>query len=189
MTETSAEGATAAPVWTVRDTPVGPLLLAATGRGLVSVVFHAGERTVRRSLARFAARLGTEPVPGGDGGDDPVLAEAARELDAYFRGGLREFSLPLDWSLTSGFNGRVLRTLAASVPYGSTVGYQTLADRVGEPGAARAVGVAMGSNPLPVVVPCHRVVESGGGLGGFGGGLETKRALLALEGVLPAPLF
>ncbi|MFH0244854.1 methylated-DNA--[protein]-cysteine S-methyltransferase [Streptomyces sp. HK10] len=186
MTETSADGGVTAPAWTVRETPVGPLLLAATGRGLVTVVFHAGERTVRRCLARLAGRLGAEPAPGGD---DPVLAEAARELDAYFRGGLREFSVPLDWSLTSGFNGRVLRTLSASVPYGSTVGYQTLADRVGEPGAARAVGVAMGSNPLPVVVPCHRVVESGGGLGGFGGGLETKRALLTLEGVLPAPLF
>lgn len=69
------------------------------------------------------------------------------------------------------------------------VGYQDLADRVGEPGAARAVGAAMGSNPLPVVVPCHRVVASDGGIGGFGGGLETKRLLLALEGVLPAPLF
>ncbi|MBN3928450.1 methylated-DNA--[protein]-cysteine S-methyltransferase [Streptomyces verrucosisporus] len=186
MTETPAGGAATATAWTVRDTPIGPLLLAATGQGLVTVVLHAGERTVRRCLARLAARLGAEPAPGGD---DPVLAEAARELEAYFGGGLREFSLPLDWSLTSGFNERVLRALADSVPYGSTVGYRTLADRVGEPGAARAVGVAMGSNPLPVVVPCHRVVESGGGLGGFGGGLETKRALLALEGVLPAPLF
>jgi methylated-DNA-[protein]-cysteine S-methyltransferase len=69
------------------------------------------------------------------------------------------------------------------------VGYQDLADRVGEPGAARAVGTAMGANPLPVVVPCHRVIESDGGIGGFGGGLEIKRQLLALEGVLPAPLF
>ncbi|MDX6356206.1 MAG: methylated-DNA-[protein]-cysteine S-methyltransferase, partial [Streptomyces sp.] len=73
--------------------------------------------------------------------------------------------------------------------YGSVVAYQTLADRVGEPGAARAVGVAMGSNPIPIVVPCHRVIGSDGGIGGFGGGLDTKRTLLALEGVLPAPLF
>ncbi|HZG06246.1 MAG TPA: methylated-DNA--[protein]-cysteine S-methyltransferase [Streptomyces sp.] len=186
MTDIPAGRPATAPAWTVRDTPIGPLLLAATGRGLVTVVFHADERTVRRSLARLAGRLGAEPVRD-DG--DPVLAGAARELDAYFRGALREFSVALDWSLTSGFNGRVLRALAESVPYGSVVGYQTLADRVGEPGAARAVGVAMGSNPLPVVVPCHRVVESDGGIGGFGGGLETKRALLALEGVLPAPLF
>lgn len=83
----------------------------------------------------------------------------------------------------------MLRELATGVPYGTVVGYGELADRVGSPGAAQAVGAAMGSNPLPIVVPCHRVVESGGGLGGFGGGLETKRQLLALEGVLPAPLF
>ncbi len=95
----------------------------------------------------------------------------------------------MDWSLTSGFNRRTLRELLDHVPYGTLVAYQDLADRVGEPGAARAVGAAMGSNPLPVVVPCHRVVESNGGLGGFGPGLEAKRTLLALEGVLPQPLF
>ncbi len=186
MTETSAGPTPTPPVWTVRETPIGPLLLVATGRGLVNVVFHADGPTVRRALSRLAGRLGAEPVRDDDA---PVPARAARELDAYFRGELREFSVPLDWSSTSGFNGRVLRVLAESVPYGTVVDYGTLARRVGEPGAARAVGVAMGSNPLPVVVPCHRVVESDGGIGGFGGGLETKRALLALEGVLPAPLF
>lgn len=196
MTQTFAGPAEpVGPVWTVLDrTPVGPLLLAATGRGLVSVVFHARGPLVGRSLERLAVRLGARPVPaGGDGrgygGGRGVLEEAARELEAYFRGALREFSVPLDWSLSSGFNERVLRTLAGTVPYGAVAGYGTLAERVGEPGAARAVGVAMGSNPLPVVVPCHRVVESGGGIGGFGGGLEVKRTLLALEGVLPAPLF
>lgn len=102
---------------------------------------------------------------------------------------MREFSLDLDWSLTTGFNRQVLRELATGVPYGTVVGYGDLAERAGQPGAAQAVGAAMGSNPLPVVVPCHRVVESDGGLGGFGGGLETKRQLLALEGVLPQPLF
>ncbi|WP_030840895.1 methylated-DNA--[protein]-cysteine S-methyltransferase [Streptomyces hygroscopicus] len=117
------------------------------------------------------------------------LGEAIRQVESYFAGDTKAFTLPLDWSLITGFNRRVLRELAAHVPYGTVVGYQDLADRVGEPGAARAVGVAMGSNPLPVVVPCHRVVESGGGIGGFGGGLETKRTLLALEGVLPQPLF
>ncbi|MEE1942178.1 methylated-DNA--[protein]-cysteine S-methyltransferase [Streptomyces sp. TRM 70361] len=188
---TGAAAGTGPPVWTVRGTPVGPLLLAATGRGLVTVVFHADGRTADRALARLAARLGAAPVRDGTGAGraGAVLAGAVRELDGYFHGGLREFSVPLDWSLTSGFNERVLRELASSVPYGATVGYRALAARVGEPGAARAVGVAMGANPLPVVVPCHRVVESGGGIGGFGGGLETKRALLALEGVLPAPLF
>ncbi|WP_143681319.1 methylated-DNA--[protein]-cysteine S-methyltransferase, partial [Streptomyces sp. 2R] len=91
--------------------------------------------------------------------------------------------------LTAGFHREVLRELASGVPYGTVVGYGELAARVGRPEGAQAVGAAMGANPLPVVVPCHRVVESDGGLGGFGGGLETKRQLLALEGVLPQPLF
>ncbi|MGV9900269.1 MGMT family protein, partial [Streptomyces tendae] len=82
-----------------------------------------------------------------------------------------------------------LRELASGVPFGQVVGYGDLARRVGQPGAAQAVGMAMGANPLPVVVPCHRVVESDGGIGGFGGGVGTKRQLLALEGVLPEPLF
>ncbi|MEU6081854.1 methylated-DNA--[protein]-cysteine S-methyltransferase [Streptomyces sp. NPDC047108] len=204
--------------WTVTDSPIGPLLLAATPGGLVNVVFHADEETSRAARERLAARLGAEPVEVGSpaerrggGGDqgaeaapqdgagggaaedraaaDRVLTEAVDQLGAYFDGTLRAFDLPLDWSLSGGFNRQVLRELADGVPYGTVVGYVDLAERVGEPGAARAVGVAMGSNPLPVVVACHRVVESGGGIGGFGGGLETKRALLALEGVLPQPLF
>ncbi|WP_049564169.1 methylated-DNA--[protein]-cysteine S-methyltransferase [Streptomyces sp. SBT349] len=175
--------------WAVRRSPVGPLLLAATASGLVSVVFHAEERARRRALAGLAAGLGARPGQVEDVADDPVLAGASAELDAYFAGGLRRFTVPLDWSLVSGFTERVLRELAASVPFGSVVGYGALAGRVGDPDAARAVGAAMGANPLPVVVPCHRVVASDGGIGGFSGGLETKRTLLALEGVLPAPLF
>lgn len=173
-------------VWAVVDTAIGPLLLAATGEGLVSVVFHATDAVRERALERLAERLGSEPVeaPGS-----PLLAEAIRQVKAYFTGTRRHFALPLDWSLVSGFNRQVLRELAAGVPYGTVVGYGDLARRVGQPGAAQAVGMAMGSNPLPVVVPCHRVVESDGGIGGFGGGLETKRKLLALEGVLPEPLF
>ncbi|MFC0597013.1 methylated-DNA--[protein]-cysteine S-methyltransferase [Streptomyces palmae] len=171
--------------WAVLDTPIGPLLLAATELGLAQVVFHADDRRAAASVAHLTRRLGAAP---GEECRAP-LEEAIRQLEAYFAGTLREFALPLDWSLITGFNRRVLRELAAHVPYGTVVGYQDLADRVHEPGAARAVGVAMGSNPLPVVVPCHRVVESGGGIGGFGGGLETKRRLLALEGVLPQPLF
>ncbi|MGW1881918.1 methylated-DNA--[protein]-cysteine S-methyltransferase [Streptomyces sp. NPDC001970] len=197
--------------WTVVCSDIGPLLLAATGAGLVSVVFHADAPVRDRALGQLAARLGAEPVEvasgdrardrSGDGqGNAPgngsggaaapvLLAEPIRQLEEYFTGRRRGFALPLDWSLTSGFNRQVLRELASGVPYGSVVGYGDLADRVGQPGAAQAVGAAMGSNPLPVVVPCHRVVESDGGLGGFGGGRETKRKLLALEGVLPQPLF
>jgi methylated-DNA-[protein]-cysteine S-methyltransferase len=172
--------------WTVLDTPIGPLLLAASGQGLVQVTFHADEATVRSCVQRLAGRFDAAPAeaPG-----QPHLAEAIRQLREYFGDGRREFTLALDWSLTTGFNRRVQQQLAVSVPYGTLTGYQDIADRVGEPGAARAVGVAMGANPLPVVVPCHRVVESGGGIGGFGGGLEIKRFLLALEGVLPEPMF
>ncbi|MFF4271511.1 methylated-DNA--[protein]-cysteine S-methyltransferase [Streptomyces sp. NPDC001536] len=173
-------------VWAVVGTDIGPLLLAATREGLVNVVFHATEAVRDHALDRLASRLGTEPVeaPGS-----PLLAEAIRQVEAYFAGTRHDFELPLDWSLISGFNREVLRELASGVPFGSVVGYGDLAGRVGQPGAAQAVGAAMGANPLPVVVPCHRVVESDGGIGGFGGGLETKRKLLALEGVLPEPLF
>ncbi|GDY66502.1 methylated-DNA--protein-cysteine methyltransferase [Streptomyces avermitilis] len=173
-------------VWAVVGTDIGPLLLAATGDGLVNVVFHATDAVRDKALERLASRLGSEPVedPGS-----PFLAEAIRQVTAYFAGERRDFELPLDWSLISGFNRQVLRELASGVPYGAVVGYGDLARRVGQPGAAQAVGMAMGSNPLPVVVPCHRVVESDGGIGGFGGGLEAKRKLLALEGVLPEPLF
>lgn len=173
--------------WTRLDTPIGPLLLAATDQGLVSVVFRADDEVTEAFLERLGRRLGAEPVE--ESGESGRLAPAVRQLRAYFAGELRDFTLDLDWSLTAGFNRRVQRELATGVPYGSVVGYQDLADRVGEPGAARAVGTAMGANPLPLVVPCHRVVESNGGIGGFGGGLEIKRTLLALEGVLPPPLF
>ncbi|WP_212912111.1 methylated-DNA--[protein]-cysteine S-methyltransferase [Streptomyces sp. TS71-3] len=187
------EGAGAAPepapgrvVWAVTGTDIGPLLLAATERGLVHVVFHASEAVRDTALGRLASRLGSEPSedPGS-----PLLAEPLRQMAAYFANERRDFALPLDWSLITGFHREVLRELATGVPYGTVVGYGDLAQRVGQPGAAQAVGLAMGANPLPVVVPCHRVVESDGGIGGFGGGLETKRKLLALEGVLPQPLF
>jgi methylated-DNA-[protein]-cysteine S-methyltransferase len=173
-------------VWAVVGTDIGPLMLAATGDGLVNVVFHASDAVRDRALERLAARLGGRPV---EDPDSPLLTDAVRQLRAYFSGERHAFDLPLDWSLISGFNRQVLRELASGVPYGTVVGYGDLAGRVGQPGGAQAVGAAMGANPLPVVVPCHRVVESGGGIGGFGGGLETKRKLLALEGVLPEPLF
>lgn len=173
-------------VWTVVESAIGPLLLAATDEGLVNVVFHATDVVRDKALDRLASRLGTEPV---EAPESELLAEATSQVAQYLAGERRGFDLPLDWTLITGFNRQVLRELADGVPYGSVVGYGELAGRVGQPGAAQAVGMAMGSNPLPVVVPCHRVVESDGGIGGFGGGLETKRKLLALEGVLPEPLF
>ncbi|EFG65456.1 methylated-DNA--[protein]-cysteine S-methyltransferase [Streptomyces sp. SPB074] len=174
--------------WTslVAESPVGPLLLAATATGLVRVVFHADAGTAGRERAALADRLGApeDPVTGA------AAVEAARAaLAAYFAGEGALAAQPLDWSLVTGFQREVLRALAAGVPFGSVVGYGELARRVGQPGAAQAVGLAMGANPLPLFVACHRVVERDGGIGGFGGGVETKRRLLALEGVLPQPLF
>ncbi|WP_415951058.1 methylated-DNA--[protein]-cysteine S-methyltransferase [Streptomyces sp. KLOTTS4A1] len=182
----TAGGGPAAVEWAVVGSDIGPLLLAATDKGLVNVVFHAREAVRGKAVAGLEARFGGAAVesPGS-----PRLAEPIRQLRAYFAGELRAFTLDLDWTLIGGFNRQVLRELFAGVPYGAVVGYGELARRVGQPGAAQAVGMAMGANPLPVVVPCHRVVESDGGIGGFGGGLETKRKLLALEGVLPQPLF
>ncbi|GGO95865.1 methylated-DNA--[protein]-cysteine S-methyltransferase [Wenjunlia tyrosinilytica] len=171
-------------VWTTVPSPIGPLMLAASERGLVNVVFHAGEAEEREALARLRRSLGAEPVE-----DAEALRGVTDQLHAYFEGELKAFSLELDLRLATGFNRRVLNALAERVAFGRVASYQDLANWVGEPGAARAVGVAMATNPLPVVVPCHRVVESDGGLGGFGGGLETKRELLALEGVLPPALF
>ncbi|WP_432166795.1 methylated-DNA--[protein]-cysteine S-methyltransferase [Streptomyces sp. bgisy031] len=182
----AGDGAGRTVVWAVVGTDIGPLLLAATDTGLVNVVFHASSAVRDSAVARLGSRLGTAPA---EAPDSPLLAEPVRQLKAYFSGERRDFELPLDWSLISGFNRQVLRELASGVPFGTVVGYGDLAGRVGQPQAAQAVGVAMGANPLPVVVPCHRVVESDGGIGGFGGGLETKRQLLALEGVLPQPLF
>lgn len=171
--------------WAGIGTDLGPLLLAATENGLVSVVFHADQAIRDKALSELSSRLGAQPVADASG----LLVEPVRQLEAYFAGELHDFTLALDWSLSGGFNRVVLRELASEVPYGTVVAYGDLASRVGQPGAAQAVGAAMGSNSLPVVVPCHRVVESGGKLGGFSGGLETKRKLLALEGVLPEPLF
>ncbi len=110
---------------------------------------------------------------------DPV----ARELDEYFAGRRRSFDVPLDWRLTHGFRRDVLRELSR-VGYGVTLSYGQLADAAGNPRAVRAVGTACGMNPLPVVVPCHRVIRSDGSLGNYGGGVEVKRALLELEGAL-----
>ncbi|GAA4950444.1 methylated-DNA--[protein]-cysteine S-methyltransferase [Streptomyces heliomycini] len=149
-------------------------------------MFHATGEVRGSALERLASRLGAEPVeePGS-----PLLAEAIRQVEAYFAGERRDFELPLDWSLISGFHREVLRELATGVPFGSVVGYGDLARR-GRP-ARRGPGRGHGDGreSVAVVVPCHRVVESDGGIGGFGGGLEAKRHLLALEGVLPEPLF
>jgi methylated-DNA-[protein]-cysteine S-methyltransferase len=158
------------------DTPVGRLLLASTPRGLVRITFPVETReTVLEELAASVSpRVLESPAK---------LDRARRELDRYFEGRLQDFDLPLDWQLTHGFYRKVLRA-TARIPYGQTRSYTEVAKRAGSPRAVRAAGSALGSNPLPIIVPCHRVLRSGGALGGYGGGLETKRALLELEGAL-----
>lgn len=158
------------------DSPFGPLLLAATPRGLVKVSFpqFGAEATLEELATKISPRVLEAPAR---------LDEARRELDRYFEGRLTEFELPLDWRLTEGFRKRVQQAIAG-IPYGRTRSYTEVARSAGNERAVRAAGTACGANPLPIVVPCHRVLRSGGALGGYGGGLPMKEALLKLEGVL-----
>jgi methylated-DNA-[protein]-cysteine S-methyltransferase len=113
------------------------------------------------------------------------LDEARRELDLYFDGRLHDFDLALDWRLSRDFRRRALRAVAR-IPYGQTRSYMEVAAGAGNERAVRAAGTACGTNPIPIVVPCHRVLRTGGGLGGYGGGLPMKQSLLELEGALRA---
>jgi methylated-DNA-[protein]-cysteine S-methyltransferase len=162
--------------YTTEDSPFGPLLLAQTRKGLVRVGLpnqDADELLVDLS-ARVSPRVLEAPAE---------LDAVRRELDLYFEGRLERFDLPLDWQLSGGFRQRVLRAIDR-IPYGQTRSYTEMARKAGNERAVRAAGTACGSNPIPLVVPCHRVLRTGGALGGYGGGLSMKRALLELEGVL-----
>jgi methylated-DNA-[protein]-cysteine S-methyltransferase len=155
------------------DTPVGVLLLAGTERGLVRVAFeNQGYDAVLQVLAdRVSPRVLLAPSR---------LDDAAREIDDYFTHGRASFDLPLDLRLASGFRREVLTHLR-DVPYGATASYATLAAAAGNPKAVRAVGTACATNPLPLVIPCHRIVRSDGGIGNYAGGVPAKQALLQLE--------
>jgi len=155
---------------TVIDTPIGPLLLVGGADGLREIRFHASETD--------ADSAGS---PSTNGGGAEVVAETARQLRAYFAGTLREFDLALAPAGTE-FQLAVWQALR-DIPYGRTESYGELARRIGRPTAVRAVGAANGANPLPIVVPCHRVIGGDGSLTGYGGGLPIKQALLELEGV------
>jgi len=159
------------------DSPVGSLLLAATTAGLVRVGFECEGHD--RVLARIAADVSPRILRSGRRLDD-----VARQLDEYFARRRRDFDLALDLRLARGFRRIVLDHLRA-VPYGTTASYAALAAASGRPAAVRAVGTACARNPLPLVVPCHRVVRSDGTIGQYGGGVEAKRLLLDLE-VRPA---
>ena len=157
----------------VVDSPVGSLLLAATENGVLRVAFEIEDHD--RVLESLAASVGSGILRGGH-----RLDPLARELDDYFAGRRHGFDVQLDLRLARGFRLAVLRHLS-SIPYGSTESYAEVAVASGSPRAVRAVGSACATNPLPIVVPCHRVVRSDGSLGGYLGGLPTKERLLALE--------
>jgi methylated-DNA-[protein]-cysteine S-methyltransferase len=162
-------------VYDLAETPVGTLLVAATPVGLCRIVYDPEpEREAERLAGSHGARV--LRVPGG-------LDAARRQLDEYFERRRTAFELPLDTSAVRPFQQLVLERLAR-VPYGEVTTYGALARRAGRPRAARAVGTAMNRNPIPIVLPCHRVVGSTGKLVGYGGGLERKEALLRLEGAL-----
>ena len=159
------------------DTPVGPLMVAATPAGLVRVGLTVEDRMLEDLAAHVSPRVIEHP-----GRVDAIR----RQLDEYFAGHRTEFDLAIDWRLTRGFRRTVLERLYADVPFGQVISYLELARAVGSPKASRAVGTAMATNPLPIVVPCHRVLRTGGALGGYGGGLPMKQHLLTLEGALLA---
>jgi methylated-DNA-[protein]-cysteine S-methyltransferase len=158
------------------DSPFGTLLLAKTPRGLVRVGLP--NQDADELLGELAERVSPRVLEA-----PAELDETRRELDLYFEGKLDRFDLPLDWTLSDGFRLRVQRAIA-KIPYGETRSYTEMARTAGNQRAVRAAGTACGRNPLPLVVPCHRVLRSGGGLGGYGGGVPMKRALLRMEGVL-----
>jgi methylated-DNA-[protein]-cysteine S-methyltransferase len=155
------------------DSPLGELFVATTPRGLCRIAYDAEpEAHVERLARSYGARVLRAPR---------ALDEAKRELDDYFEGRRHDFELDTDLRLGGDFQAAVLRELAA-VPYGRVTTYGELAARAGRPRAARAVGTVMNRNPIPIVLPCHRVVGANGSLTGYGGGLDRKQALLKLEG-------
>jgi methylated-DNA-[protein]-cysteine S-methyltransferase len=158
------------------DSPFGVLHGAMTKRGLVRLAFpeESLDAFVEELSIRLSPRIVESPA---------ALDPVKRELDEYFSASRRRFELGLDWTLITPFAKRVLRKTAA-IPYGGHLSYAEVAAEAGSPRGARAAGNALGSNPIPIVIPCHRVLHSGGGLGGYGGGLDRKQFLLELEGAV-----
>jgi methylated-DNA-[protein]-cysteine S-methyltransferase len=158
------------------DSPLGSLTVASTPRGLVRLAYpeNSPDEVLEELAAKVSPRVLEAPAR---------LDDVRRELDEYFDGSRQRFDLPIDWSLTHGFTRGVLRA-TARIGYGDLSTYAGVAGRAGSPRAVRAAGNALGANPMPIVVPCHRVVRTGGKLGGYTGGVERKEFLLRLEGAL-----
>lgn len=160
------------------DSPLGRLTVMVTLRGLVRLSYP-GEG-VEAQIEELAERVSPRIFEAPERTDS-----VRRQLDDYFEGRRMSFDVPIDWRLVRGFAGDVLRA-TARIPFGAVSTYRDVAAQAGSPRAYRAAGNALGSNPVPIVVPCHRVLHAGGGLGGYTGGLDRKRYLLRLEGVLPS---
>ncbi len=176
-----AAAAEADVVYAELDSPVGPLVAAATPRGLARLAYRDDNGGLDGVLEALAARLSPRIVAA-----PARLDEVRRQLDEFFGGRRQAFDLPVDLGLCASF-GRAVLEQTARIPFGSTSTYREVATALGRPGASRATGNALGANPVPIVVPCHRVLRTGGGLGGYTGGLAIKEYLLGLEGVLLAP--
>jgi methylated-DNA-[protein]-cysteine S-methyltransferase len=157
------------------EAPIGRVLVAVGDAGLVRVRFRQSEAAFVSELER---QLGVKPVRS-----TAQTADVVSQLRAYFAGRRRRFDVPVDLSYVTPFVRRVL-TATMQVPAGNLVSYGDIARRIGQPRGSRAVGQALGRNPIPIVIPCHRVIASGGGIGGYGGGIAMKKRLLRLEGVL-----
>jgi methylated-DNA-[protein]-cysteine S-methyltransferase len=160
--------------WDTLDTPLGELADFLTPRGLVRLSY--GNEPVADTLDELSRVVSPRILRSGRRTD-----QARRELDEYFTGRRRQFTTPVDWSLTRGFTRGVL-SATARVPYGETASYGEVAAEAGSPRAARAAGNALSANPIPIVVPCHRIIHGDGRLGGYTGGLDRKMFLLKLEG-------
>ena len=173
--ETAARSGLLDAGYDVVDSPIGPLLVAATDRGLLRISFDPDVEHHLEWLCRIAGRNVLRAPRQVDG--------VRRELDEYFEGRRHSFDLAVDLRGVTPFTERVLMELAR-VPFGETATYAELAARAGSPKAARAVGMTMNRNPIPIVLPCHRIIGANGSLVGYAGGLERKLALLTLEGVL-----
>jgi methylated-DNA-[protein]-cysteine S-methyltransferase len=159
----------------IADSPLGPLTVMVTPRGLIRLSY-AGEE-IDAQLDEVADRISPRIL------EAPERTDAVRrQLEEYFAGRRHDFDLPIDWRLSRGFTASVLRA-TSRIPFGEVSSYRAIAAEAGSPNAYRAAGNALGSNPIPIVVPCHRVLHTGGGMGGYTGGLERKRFLLSLEGI------
>lgn len=155
------------------DSPLGPLVAAATKKGLACLHYGADDRALQELADKVSPRVMHAPAQ---------LDEVRRELDEYFEGRRTRFDLRVDWVLMGAFQQKVLKA-TYRIPFGRVATYRDVATKAGAPNGSRAAGNALGANPIPIVVPCHRVVRTGGSLGGYTGGLHRKEFLLELEGV------